>query len=189
MQRVTSFVLAFLIFASAVVSAVFVIQAIGKEQDDAALVDQTQQLSEAEQAAQDAVNQEQIKEENPNMLEGTVLVNYTPSAGRVTELKVEDITVGTGDEATASATVTAHYTGALVASGVIFQSSKDTGNQFTSPLSSLIEGWQKGIPGMKVGGTRRLTIPAAQAYGSAAQQGIPADSDLVFDIELSAVKN
>jgi FKBP-type peptidyl-prolyl cis-trans isomerase len=72
----------------------------------------------------------------------------------------------------------------LVATGVIFQSSKDTGQTFTAPLSNLIKGWQEGIPGMKPGGTRRLIIPAAQAYGSQAQSGIPADSDLVFDIEL-----
>ena len=190
MQRVTSFVLAFLIFASAVVSAVFVIQAIRDEQDDTTSVDQSQQLNEEEQAVQDEnANNEQTKEENPNMLEGTVLANFTPSSERVAELKVEDIVVGTGDEAGPSATVTAHYTGALVSTGVIFQSSKDTGNQFAAPLSNLIEGWQKGIPGMKVGGIRRLTIPAAQAYGSIERPGIPADSDLVFDIELSAVKN
>jgi len=189
MQRVTSFVLAFLIFASAVVSSLFVIQAIRSEQDDAIVVDQTQQLSEEEQAAQESISQEQIKQENPNMLEGTVLANFTSSASRVTELQIEDITVGTGEEATTASTVTAHYTGALVASGVIFQSSKDTGNQFTSPLSNLIECWQKGIPGMKVGGIRRLTIPAAQAYGAVERPGIPADSDLVFDIELSVATN
>jgi peptidylprolyl isomerase len=125
---------------------------------------------------------------NDNALEGTLLANFTPTTERVTELKTEDLVVGTGAEVVAGGTVTAHYTGALVATGVIFQSSKDTGSPFTSPLANLIEGWQTGIPGMKVGGTRRLIIPAAQAYGSVERPGIPADSDLVFDIELIATE-
>lgn len=181
MQRVTSFVLALLIFASAVVSAIFVIQSIREEQDDVATVEQVQQTEES--------ITEPTAEEKENMLEGTTLTNYTPTTERVTELKIEDIVEGTGDVVGANATVTAHYTGALVSTGVIFQSSKDTGDQFTAALSNLIQGWQDGIPGMKVGGIRRLTIPAAQAYGPAERPGIPADSDLVFDIELSAVQN
>jgi FKBP-type peptidyl-prolyl cis-trans isomerase FkpA len=183
MKRVTSFVLALIIFGSAVASAIFVLQAIREEQD-------TSQTASTESVTE-TTTQEQTQEEQPvneNQLEGTQLANFAPSPARVTELKVEDIKVGTGAEVTATGTVTAHYTGALVATGVIFQSSKDTGSEFTAPLSNLIEGWQKGIPGMKVGGVRRITIPAAQAYGSTERPGIPADSDLVFDIELSATE-
>jgi FKBP-type peptidyl-prolyl cis-trans isomerase len=121
-------------------------------------------------------------------LEGTKLSNFTPVA-KVDKLQIIDTVVGTGDTVAASDTVTAHYTGALAATGVIFQSSHDTGQPFTSPLSGLIKGWQEGIPGMKVGGTRRLLIPAEQAYGAQAQNGIPANSDLVFDIELVSVKH
>ena len=128
-----------------------------------------------------------ITKQGDKKLEGTQLENFTPSDSPVTQLKIEDTIIGTGEEVKSGETITAHYTGALVKSGIIFQSSKDTGKTFTSPLSGLIEGWQKGIPGMKVGGTRRLIIPAAQAYGSNAQGGIPANSDLVFDIELAAV--
>ena len=59
------------------------------------------------------------------------------------------------------------------------------GRPITFPLNGVIQGWQDGVPGMKVGGTRRLLIPAAQAYGSASPSpSIPANSDLVFDIEL-----
>jgi FKBP-type peptidyl-prolyl cis-trans isomerase len=62
------------------------------------------------------------------------------------------------------------------------------GRPATFPLSHVIEGWQKGVPGMKVGGTRRLIIPAAQAYGSSSPSAsIPPNSDLVFDIELVSV--
>jgi peptidylprolyl isomerase len=119
-------------------------------------------------------------------LEGTKLADFTPGEA-VTELQKIDLTEGTGDEVQAGETITAHYTGALVSTGVIFQSSHDAGQPFTSALSGLIQGWQEGIPGMKVGGKRRLIIPAAKAYGAQSQNGIPANSDLVFDIELVSI--
>jgi FKBP-type peptidyl-prolyl cis-trans isomerase len=89
----------------------------------------------------------------------------------------------------AGATVTAHYTGAVAATGVIFQSSHDTGQPIPFSLNEVIKGWTDGVPGMKVGGTRRLVIPADQAYGATPPpgSGIPANAALVFDIELVAV--
>ena len=121
-------------------------------------------------------------------LEGTKLTNFNPVAS-VSELQIADTTEGNGDAVPAGATITAHYTGALATDGTIFQSSHDFGDPITFPLSGVIEGWQKGVPGMKVGGTRRLLIPAAQAYGTASPApNIPANSDLVFDIELTAIK-
>lgn len=120
--------------------------------------------------------------------EGTKLTNFEPQT-QVTELQIIDTVQGSGDPVPAGATITAHYTGALVADGTIFQSSHDFGQPITFPLNGVIEGWQKGVPGMKVGGTRRLIIPAAQAYGSASPSpNIPANSDLVFDIELTEIK-
>ena len=122
--------------------------------------------------------------DNSQKLEGTKLANFTPQ-GPVAELQVADVTVGTGDEVPAGATITAHYTGALVADGTIFQSSHDFGQPVTFPLSGVIAGWTQGVPGMKVGGVRRLVIPAALAYGaSSPSSNIPPNSDLVFDIEL-----
>lgn len=121
-------------------------------------------------------------------LEGTKLSGFTP-VDSVSELKTEDLQVGSGKEVTSvNDTVTADYTGALAKTGVIFQSSLDSGQPFTTQLSGVIEGWQKGMIGMKEGGKRRLLIPAAQAYGDQAQQGIPANSDLVFDITLHKVQ-
>jgi FKBP-type peptidyl-prolyl cis-trans isomerase len=120
-------------------------------------------------------------------LEGTKLANFTPITTPVEKLQITDIKEGTGTEVKAGDTITAHYTGALAKDGTIFQSSHDTGQPFTSPLSNLIKGWQEGIPGMKAGGTRRLVIPAAEAYGAQSQPGIPANSDLVFDIELISI--
>jgi peptidylprolyl isomerase len=127
---------------------------------------------------------------NSQKLEGTLLQNFTPlGKDKVAELQITDIVVGDGAEVPAGATITAHYTGALCADGTIFQSSHDFGDPVTFGLNQVVEGWTKGVPGMKVGGTRRLVIPSALAYGSRrAAANIPPNSDLVFDIELVAVK-
>lgn len=118
-------------------------------------------------------------------LEGTKLADFTP-VKKVDSLQVIDTQEGTGDEVKAGDTVTAHYTGAVAATGTIFQSSHDTGNPIPFSLDGVIKGWQDGVPGMKVGGKRRLLIPADQAYGANPPSGsnIPANADLVFDIEL-----
>ncbi len=121
-------------------------------------------------------------------LEGSLLENFTATS-TVPELQIIDTVIGEGAEAPKGATVTAHYTGAITATGVIFQSSHDMGQPITFPLSGVIAGWQQGVPGMKVGGKRRLVIPAAMAYGAASPApNIPANSDLVFDIELTDVR-
>lgn len=123
-----------------------------------------------------------------NKLEGTKLTAFEPTAS-IPELKEIDTTAGTGDEVKAGATVTVDYTGAVAATGVIFQSSLDSGQTVSFPLANVIPGWTKGVPGMKVGGTRRLLIPAAMAYGAnpPAGAGIPANADLVFDITLHSI--
>ncbi len=120
-----------------------------------------------------------------NTLQGTRLNGFTPMA-RVESLQKIDEKVGTGNEAKAGDTVTAHYTGAVAATGIIFQSSYDTGQPVPFSLNGVIKGWSEGVPGMKVGGKRRLLIPADQAYGAnpPAGSGIPANADLVFDIDL-----
>lgn len=120
--------------------------------------------------------------------EGTKLADFTP-IDKVDSLQINDIEVGTGVEATPGATVTVHYTGALCKNGIIFQSSHDFGDSISFRLDQVIKGWTEGVPGMKVGGMRRLTIPSEMAYGSArAAANIPPNSDLVFDIELLAIK-
>lgn len=120
-------------------------------------------------------------------LEGTKLANFTPVAS-VPELQIIDVKEGTGDVVPQGATITAHYTGALATDGTIFQSSHDFGRAITFSLDQVIAGWTQGVPGMKVGGIRRLVIPAAQAYGAQSPSpNIPPNSDLVFDIELEAI--
>jgi peptidylprolyl isomerase len=117
-------------------------------------------------------------------LEGTKLANFEPLAS-VPELQIVDLIEGTGDVVPENATITAHYTGALCKDGTIFQSSHDFGKPATFGLNQVIKGWTQGVPGMKVGGARRLIIPSTLAYGSVrAAANIPPNSDLVFDIEL-----
>lgn len=122
-------------------------------------------------------------------LQGKPLANFTPMAS-IPELKTEDTKVGTGEEVKPGATVTVDYTGAVAATGIVFQSSKDTGQPVPLSLSQVIAGWSQGIPGMKVGGERRLYIPAALAYGPQppAGSGIPANADLVFDVTVHSVQ-
>lgn len=120
--------------------------------------------------------------------EGTKLADFTPR-DNVDELEIIDIEAGTGQEVQPGDTITAHYTGALCKNGIIFQSSHDFGGAITFGLDQVIKGWGEGVPGMKVGGMRRLIIPSEKAYGSVrAASNIPPNSDLVFDIELVGVK-
>lgn len=117
--------------------------------------------------------------------EGTKLPNFEPRTESTKELEIIDLEVGTGEEVQPGATVTVHYTGALVKNGIIFQSSLDFGKTISFGLGQVIKGWTLGMPGMKVGGTRRLVIPAEMAYGAhSPASNIPANSDLVFDIDL-----
>lgn len=142
------------------------------------------------QMVQDSHNnkEQQVVDQNQNALAGTKLANFTPVA-QVPELQTTDTTAGTGQEVKAGDTVTVDYTGAVAATGVIFQSSKDTGQPVSFGLDGVIKGWTDGLPGMKVGGTRRLLIPAALAYGAnpPAGSGIPANADLVFDVTLHEI--
>jgi peptidylprolyl isomerase len=98
----------------------------------------------------------------------------------------EDLKIGTGYEVKAGGAVVAHYHGTLKADPTkVFDSSFQRGEPVGFPLSGVIKGWQTGVPGMKIGGVRRLTIPAELAYGAQSPSPeIPPNSDLVFVIEL-----
>ena len=119
----------------------------------------------------------------------------TPSAPAAPAVNVPfsqtDLVVGTGAEATAASTITVKYT------GWVYDLSKteNKGVQFdtntagvTFALPGLIQGWIEGVPGMKVGGRRRLVIPPSLGYGNRQVESIPPNSTLVFDIELVAVQ-
>jgi peptidylprolyl isomerase len=106
-----------------------------------------------------------------------------------TELLIEDIEEGSGKAAERGALITAHYRGFLT-DGTEFDSSYRHGEAFRTVLSNgrVIQGWILGLKGMKTGGKRRISVPAALAYGER-QIGtmIPANSDLIFEIELLEV--
>ncbi len=105
-------------------------------------------------------------------------------------LVYEDTVVGEGAEAQAGQFVTVHYTGWLT-NGSKFDSSKDRNDPFQFPLGRghVIKGWDEGVQGMKIGGTRKLTIPAELGYGARGAGGvIPPNATLVFEVELLGVQ-
>jgi FKBP-type peptidyl-prolyl cis-trans isomerase len=101
-------------------------------------------------------------------------------------IKIWDYKEGKGEACPAGAEVTIHYTGWLT-NGKIFDSSVQRGEPATFPLKNLIKGWQEAVPGMKPGGVRRMIIPPELAYGNRDRDPIPANSTLVFEIELIKV--
>ena len=120
---------------------------------------------------------------------GPAAATLPPSS--VTKLKIEDLVVGTGAAAKTGDTVVVNYTGWLE-NGTKFDSSYDSGRQpieFVLGQGTVIPGWEQGIPGMQVGGKRRLTIPPDLAYGAAgASDTIPANATLIFEVELVQIK-
>ena len=109
-------------------------------------------------------------------------------------LDYEDTLIGAGDLASKGQSVTVHYTGWLYqdsAQGAKFDSSKDRGDPFVFSLGAgmVIKGWDEGVAGMRVGGTRVLIIPAALGYGARGAGGvIPPNATLKFEVELLGVK-
>jgi FKBP-type peptidyl-prolyl cis-trans isomerase len=137
----------------------------------------------------------------------TTACNNSSSAAKIEEvvvapapissLVIDDVKVGTGDEAKSGQTVSVHYTGWLYDAnaadkhGKQFDSSRTRGTPFNFPLGAgrVIKGWDQGVAGMKVGGQRTLTIPSALGYGARGAGGsIPPNAVLVFDVELIGVK-
>lgn len=112
-------------------------------------------------------------------------MNITPSG-----LQYEDTVTGSGATATAGQRVTVHYTGWLWQdgqAGAKFDSSKDRGQPFVFNLGAgmVIRGWDEGVAGMQIGGTRRLLIPAALGYGARGAGGvIPPNATLLFEVDL-----
>jgi peptidylprolyl isomerase len=104
------------------------------------------------------------------------------------DLAIEDLVVGTGAEAQPGDIVEVHYVGVEFSSGSEFDASWTRGESIEFPLRGLIKGWQDGIPGMRVGGRRQLTIPPEQAYGPAGGAHRLSGQTLVFVIDLIAVK-
>jgi peptidylprolyl isomerase len=123
---------------------------------------------------------------DPNPFKGNGKVVKTASG-----LQYEEMTIGTGKEAKSGSHAYVHYTGTLK-DGTKFDSSRDRGDpfDFTIGTGGVIKGWDEGVAGMKVGGRRKLMVPAALGYGAegAGSGTIPPNSDLIFDVELMDIK-
>lgn len=104
------------------------------------------------------------------------------------QLEIVDIEVGDGAEAQASSIVDVHYLGVSYDSGEEFDSSWSRGESINFPLRNLIAGWQEGIPGMRVGGRRQLTVPPQLAYGAAGGGHPLSGQTLIFIIDLLGVR-
>lgn len=171
-QRVAAFLLASLFLLTTVGTAAYVIWQINSEESG---IIEDVQVNEADTQQPETTGEAEV---------GTTIEPYE-GPYEITELRWEDEVVGEGAEVQPGDTVTIHYVGALNENGTIFDSSVSRGEPATFPLDNLIQGWQEGIPGMKVGGKRRLFIPSALGYGeSGSGSNIPPNSDLIFDIEL-----
>ncbi len=115
--------------------------------------------------------------------------NSQGSISTITQMKVEELVVGTGKEVKKGDSIVIHYKGTLL-DGSTFDSSYTRGQPFETQIGvgQVIKGWDEGVVGMKVGGKRRLTIPPLLGYGDRAIGPIPANSTLIFEVELIDVK-
>jgi FKBP-type peptidyl-prolyl cis-trans isomerase len=107
---------------------------------------------------------------------------------KLIKIRIEELEIGAGSLATKGKRITVHYTGTLT-DGTKFDSSVDRGTPFSFTLGAgeVIQGWDQGFDGMKVGGKRKLTIPASLGYGNRPVGSIPANSTLIFEVELLKV--
>ena len=174
------FVAVFLLVLVAV-GAFFVIT--GKEKEKSALQNSTPSAT---------ISGETTSTESANTLSEEVSDNTKMDT--ISELQIVDEKIGTGDTAVEGKTVTVNYTGTLM-DGTIFDSNTNPQFGHVEPFSftvgagQVIEGWDKGVLGMKVGGIRKLTIPSSMAYGDNGIPGaIPGGATLVFEVELLKVE-
>ncbi len=185
-QRVAAFLLAALFLLSTIGATAYVVWEINR--DEVLVADDTPEDTTAADVQQDASTSTCGAAEV-----AAVAPKATPTVtkvdGAVTELKKIDISVGDGEEVQAGDCVTVLYYGTLAKDGTNFDGNYETGQPIELSLSGVISGWTEGIPGMKVGGVRRLEIPFAQGYGEAGSgETIPPSSDLIFEVQVLGTK-
>jgi FKBP-type peptidyl-prolyl cis-trans isomerase FkpA len=118
---------------------------------------------------------------NKNNIKTDCMENITTTSNGLT---IEDIVIGNGTEIKSGNTIKMHYLGKL-STGEKFDSSYDRNEPFTTEIGTgkVIKGWDEGVPGMKVGGKRKLTIPSALGYGERGIGPIPGNATLIFEVE------
>jgi len=185
-QRVAAFLLAGLFLLTTIGTTAYVLWQIN--QDEGLVFEDTE---EALTQANDATPTEEASQPCGAGTFAAVEPRSLPSvttSDEVTELQSTDIRIGDGEEVQPGDCVGALYYGTLASDGSKFDGNYETGTPIEFPLTGVIPGWTEGIPGMKVGGVRRLIIPAEKAYGSSTREGIPANSTLIFEVEIIATK-
>lgn len=110
-----------------------------------------------------------------------------PTGAAPAELTTADVIVGSGSEVLPSSTLTVHYTLMAWSTGKIIESSWSSGSPATFPLAQVVEGWQKGLPGSKVGGRRLLILPPEMGYGAAGAGPIGPNETLIFVVDIIGV--
>ncbi len=137
------------------------------------------------------VNLNQQSQQGSTTTSTTIDTNQTDLPVQTLEggLKIQDITIGEGEEVKSGDTISIHYKGTLE-NGTKFDSSYDRGEPFETQIGvgRVIKGWDLGVIGMKVGGKRKMIIPPSLGYGSQSVGEIPANSTLIFDVELVSIK-
>ena len=180
--RIFAMTFAIIFFASAAAFAVFVIYDTVQSHKDAnsSSAQDTSTQSTTANCQEDTKTEETLKA--PEI--------YKTNA-KVTSLQLTDLSVGAGAAAKSGDCLVVKYYGTLATDGKMFDQNytEKTGFAFALGQGQVIEGWDKGLVGMKPGGVRRLVIPAAQAYGPSARGSIPANSDLVFTVKLLRIQS
>jgi FKBP-type peptidyl-prolyl cis-trans isomerase FkpA len=144
--------------------------------------DTTSEQDAAQQALEELQNQQAQAEDTPKEVDPNL-----KQEGDITNMQIIDLVTGTGQEAKLGDNIKVKYKGALASDGTVFDSNSD-GVSFQLAEGSLIEGWTEGVPGMKVGGKRKLVIPSEKGYGAQGSGAdIPPNADLVFEIELVSI--
>jgi peptidylprolyl isomerase len=183
-QRAFALTIALIFLITTLATSVLVVMAIVNENKQANTLTETTTAPEvAQQENGCSIGSETDQEVLP------VPEIYKP-AGDVTTLEKTDLQPGSGDEIKAGDCVIAKYYGTLASNGEKFDENftEPVGLIFTVGTGTVISGWDEGIVGMKVGGTRRLVIPSDMAYGANGSGTIPANADLVFVVKVTGVK-
>lgn len=196
-QRVAAFFLALLFLTSTVGATAYVVYQINNQGNG--IVDETDEqkaIAEQIEAQREAEAASDGQQPCGQATYAAVDVRSTPevvSNDPVSDLVTVDVKEGEGEEVQPGDCVAALYYGTLAADGTRFDGNYATGQPIEFSLdpnsqNTVIAGWQQGIPGMKVGGVRRIVIPADLAYGAQERGGIPANSDLVFEVEIISTR-
>ena len=188
-QRVAAFFLAMLFLLSTIGATAYVVWQIN--QDEGVIVNETAEEKAAAEAAKASEDTTASCRDTLEAVEPRPTPTVVTSSAPITELQTVDIKVGEGEEVQAGDCVAVLYYGTLASTGVSFDDNYSSGTpiELSTAPGSVIDGWTEGIPGMKVGGVRRLLIPAEKGYGAQGSGDvIPPNSDLIFEVEIVSTK-